>query len=625
MPDRPRRPPSFQAAPVGWALLALLLAGGGASAQTAARTPECADPSLWRVLPDPQLRLEPTQALAASGWGEAPAGTRIGLPPGAYWLRVAIEGRSDRAELFLVEPDPGWHRVELYRDPARPPAAVTGVEFPLARRTVRHTQPLLPLVVPPGQRVELLLRLTSHPDRYMRPATFLVGCEPMMDHFEQELTARHLHGLYGGLMFAIVVYNLFLFFAIRDRIYLRYVLYAGSFGAIWLSQAGIGFELVWPGAPGWNEVSTFAFAVAAIFFGNGFVKAFLELPRLQPRVARVFDTASALALACGAAALLGLWQPAMDTLAVVAFAVCVLFLLAGVRALAAGFAPARIFLFACGALLAGTMAYVLAYFGLLPDVFLTRYGAQIGSALEMVLLAFALGNRIRVLEDEQRRAEASYLSRLEAEVHERTASLASEKARADAARGEAEQANRALLEANRLLEQMSLADDLTGLANRRRLDAALDAEWRRARRQLLPLAVVAVDVDNFKAYNDRYGHAAGDAALRAVGRVLAAGCRRAGDVAARYGGEEFVLLLPATDLAAATELAESVRREVRALAIEHRGGGLSGLLTISAGVAATVPPTDEGARELMAAADTALYAAKEAGRNRVVAVPVPRH
>jgi len=577
------------------------------------------------VLPDPQTRLDPAQALASPDWGDAPAGSRSGLAPGVYWLRVALEGQADRAELLLVEPDPGWHRVELYRDPARPPEGLTGVEIPLAGRTLRHPRPVLPLLVPPGQRVELLLRLTARPDRYMRPATFLHGCEPMMGQFEEELTARHLHGLYGGLMFAIVVYNLFLFVAIRDRIYLRYVLYAGSFGAIWLSQAGIGFELVWPGAPGWNEVSTFAFAVLAIAFGNGFVKAFLELPRLQPRVARLFDATTAVALGCGAAALLGLWQPAMDTLAVTAFAVCVLFLAAGVRALAAGFRPARVFLFACGALMAGTMAYVLAYFGLLPDVFLTRYGAQIGSALEMVLLAFALGSRIRALEDEQRLAEGSYLSRLEAEVHERTASLAAEKARADEARTEAERANLALVEANRLLEQMSLADDLTGLANRRRFDAALDAEWRRARRQETPLAVVALDVDHFKASNDRYGHAAGDAALREVGRVLAGSCRRAGELAARYGGEEFMLLLPATDLGSATELAELVRREVRALAIEHRGGGMSGVLTLSAGVSATVPPTDDGSRALVAAADAALYAAKGAGRNRVVAVPFPGH
>ncbi|HSM49926.1 MAG TPA: diguanylate cyclase, partial [Thermoanaerobaculia bacterium] len=102
-------------------------------------------------------------------------------------------------------------------------------------------------------------------------------------------------------------------------------------------------------------------------------------------------------------------------------------------------------------------------------------------------------------------------------------------------------------------------------------------------------------------------------------------CRRAGDLAARYGGEEFMLLLPATDLGAAADLAEAVRREVKALAIEHLGGGMSGLLTLSAGVSATVPPTDDGSRALVAAADAALYAAKGAGRNRVVAVPFPGH
>ncbi|HVT17556.1 MAG TPA: sensor domain-containing diguanylate cyclase [Thermoanaerobaculia bacterium] len=189
--------------------------------------------------------------------------------------------------------------------------------------------------------------------------------------------------------------------------------------------------------------------------------------------------------------------------------------------------------------------------------------------------------------------------------------------RLGAAAEELADANRRLQEANEALRLLSLRDELTGIANRRRFDDVLDSECRRARRAHEPVAVALIDVDCFKEYNDAYGHQRGDACLRRVAECLRGSLQRAGDLVARYGGEEFAVILPGLDLGAAAQAAEWLRSQIEALGIRHRASAIAPRLTISAGVASAVPDHRSAPERLLAAADRALYQAKSAGRNRV--------
>ncbi len=168
-----------------------------------------------------------------------------------------------------------------------------------------------------------------------------------------------------------------------------------------------------------------------------------------------------------------------------------------------------------------------------------------------------------------------------------------------------------------MLRAQAYLDGLTGIANRRRFDEALAAEWRRCQRDDTPLAVLMVDIDHFKRFNDRYGHQAGDEALCAVAAALRHGMGRPFDLAARYGGEEFVCLLPGSDFAGACTKAAQIRIAVEALGIPHDRSSVSDRVTVSIGVAACAPGPLEEAGTLLAAADEALYEAKHNGRNRV--------
>lgn len=180
-----------------------------------------------------------------------------------------------------------------------------------------------------------------------------------------------------------------------------------------------------------------------------------------------------------------------------------------------------------------------------------------------------------------------------------------------------------LEKANATLHELSIRDGLTGLVNRRSFDQTLEDQITIAQRHGRNLALVLCDIDSFKAYNDHYGHLSGDETLKQVAACLAACCRRGGDLAARYGGEEFALILPDTDLAAASSLAEAARESVLKEKIPHVKSAVSALVSISAGVASFSAEHARTAVELIDLADKALYRAKQGGRNRVETATFP--
>ncbi len=167
-----------------------------------------------------------------------------------------------------------------------------------------------------------------------------------------------------------------------------------------------------------------------------------------------------------------------------------------------------------------------------------------------------------------------------------------------------------LREANDKLTLLSQRDGLTGVHNRRALDERLEVEWNRCRREGSSLAFVLFDIDHFKAYNDHYGHLAGDDCLRQVADVLSRQAHRASDFVARYGGEEFVIMISGAERSAAVSVAEAVRETLYNLNIPHEGSAGHGRVTISAGIAVVVPDADSGTTDLIQKADENLYLAK---------------
>jgi two-component system, cell cycle response regulator len=184
------------------------------------------------------------------------------------------------------------------------------------------------------------------------------------------------------------------------------------------------------------------------------------------------------------------------------------------------------------------------------------------------------------------------------------------------------QAEEALKQANRELLRLANLDGLTQIANRRCFDQALLREWRRLRREKIPLALILCDIDYFKFYNDCYGHLAGDECLRQVARAIARTCKRPADIVARYGGEEFIILLPNTGLEGAMHIAQEVQREIAKLAIPHQCSKACDRLTLSLGIASMIPTGENAPEDIIAIADQALYIAKAQGRNTCRPSPV---
>jgi diguanylate cyclase (GGDEF)-like protein len=525
----------------------------------------------------------------------------FGFGTGAYWFHLRVAN--------VDHPDPDWivaiayallDEADLYvvHGDGRIAEFRSGDRVPFAQRALAHRHITFPVRLPRGASAELYLRVRTDSSVQV-PIELLT-----VTAFLARAPTEHLGlGVYYGIMLGLFFYNLVLFVSVRDRTFLWYVVYVGTFAFGQLCLNGLAFEYLWPEHPDWANDAVIVSIALGMIAMLVFTRSFLDLPRTYPGGDRLFR--AIVALLAGVVLLSPLlgYRAAILIETAHVFVIAAAILLAALKVYRDGFKPARNFLLAWTVLLLGVVVYAALSFGLLPKMFITEYGIQIGSAAEMILLSFALAYRINTLRDENARLQREAREQLEARVAERTRDL--------------DEALQKLQSVNRMLQEFSLRDGLTGAHNRRFFDQALTETWERARRERRPLSLVMVDIDHFKQINDRHGHLVGDDCLRALSQALHAQLRPDADERiVRYGGEEFVLILPDADAADAAQRAEGVRRAAAELRVQSEGVCLG--FTVSAGVA-TFRPDDRAAHtDLLRATDRALYEAKRLGRNRVV-------
>ncbi|TSE23513.1 putative diguanylate cyclase YcdT [Tepidimonas sediminis] len=601
-----------------WLLLLLGTWGGPAHALVAGRTPgavEVAVPVGEPLWLRPYARtLRETQAMASTlgpalltqdlPWEPVTSLEPVfafGFDRSAHWVHVALRHDGpEPARLVLEAAEPLIDDLRLWVVDRASGALVAhaqlGDRVAEAVRPLDYRHPALPFVLLPGHTVDVLVRVHAVDGEHDPLPLRLWNASDFFDH---ALWDNWIYGAYYGALSALLLYNLLVFAGTRERTFGLYTLFLASF-LLWnLTYRGYALQYLWPGAVTWNQIALVSFS-ALIYAGMAaFSWSLLEVPRRAPWL---FRLQAVLALAALAHAVWIVADPTAATFAtldLVGLAMFVVLLLAAARIAWRGERVAWIYLGAHGALFAGAGVYYATKLELITPGPLSLHALNLGSAAEFVLLGFALAYRINRLKAERDHAQAELVrtlqdaaQRLEREVAART---------------------EALRQANHRLEELATRDALTGLLNRHQLHERLVEELARAQRSGQPLAVLMLDLDHFKALNDRGGHPYGDHVLRQVGALLAPPLLRATDRAFRVGGEEFLVLAPGTDAAGLQRLAERIRGAVSQQAWPHPDAA-TGWVSISVG--GTLSQPQDTPESIFERADRALYEAKHQGRNR---------
>ena len=607
---------------LAWRLLLLMLSSL-VLAQPLPPDPACIDivgtPNIEQLarrvdlLEDTSRKLDLTAVLAlpAGRWQRNPYDVLyLGFSNSAWWVRFKLSNDSGQSRRVVLEV--GWPLldfldVHLLSAGAVMESQFTGDQRPFAARPLDSRDFAFPLDVPAGESRQVYLRLALH-DGVFDPIPLRLW-EPTA-YVSASLRSNLLAGAYYGALLALLLYNLLLFISTRDRTFLFYAVYL-SLLALWnLGFLGFGYQYLWPDRSWWNNQVNLSLSWLAHVGAAVFVIHYLGTRRRTPVLHRlILGVTAAMALPVGLQlfdalrwALPSAWV--VNSYVVMSSVLVLLFLSAGIAAVRQGFQSARYFVVAWSCLGIGVLIYALTSFpGLIPSNALTDNSVNIGSALEFLLLALALGSRFNQLKDEKLAAEyravglqTAHAATLERQVHERT---------------------RELREAMDRISILARTDELTTLLNRRAFNEIYEQEWARSRRKGHWIAFCILDIDHFKTYNDHYGHAAGDATLRRLAAVLRRSLRRPTDYAFRLGGEEFGVLLAGGECPEnAIRLIEQIRARIVDMAIAHAGND-AGVVTASFGIACSQGLGVSSPESLYQEADLALYRAKEMGRNRV--------
>ncbi len=422
---------------------------------------------------------------------------------------------------------------------------------------------------------------------------------------------------YQGLIFAMAIFSLFLLNTLRSRVYFYYILtislHHGLFFALF---DGLGYTYLGLESPWWSREALSVLLSVTMALMIQFSRALLNIPHHSPRLDKALVTLMLLALVT---AFFSIFVDYFITIRIanpIASLTATMLWVSGWISFRKGNPAARYFLLAWTFIIIGGLAYSLKSWGFAPSNLFTEYGWQVGSGIEALLLSMAIAARIQV---EVRHREQSQLEVRAAQAH----ALDIQRHSNEALEQRVQQRTEELEIANRKLQTMSITDGLTGLHNRRYFQQNLEAESHRARREKQMLAVIMLDIDHFKQFNDSYGHRVGDACLREVSHTLESQLKRTTDCLARYGGEEFIILLPHADAAGAEQVGQRMRQSVEALHFLVEGQQVP--ITVSVGVSIGFPAAETDAERLVQIADEALYQSKRDGRNRLTLVDLSQN
>lgn len=514
----------------------------------------------------------------------------VNSPGAGEWMLEIEYPTLDQVALFAPDGQGGWQR------------QLAGDLQPYSQRPYPYHNLVFPLQLPAGESV-LYLRVQS-----AGSMTVPARIWPARSFHLHATDNNALHALYFGSLLALGLYNLLLYFSIRDRAYVEYFGFVLGMLVAQASQIGFANQYLWPDWPYFGHLAfPGGFALTGLF-GAMFTRTFLQTARIMPRLDQAILGFIGLLVLC-ALVLPVSYAFGSKLVSLTGLGFSCLALVGGVLSLRRGHGGAGYFLLAWSLLLAGVVIQAMRNFGWLPTNVFTANAVLLGSSLEMLLLSFALADRINSVRRDKDMAQAEALQAKQAMVEALHRSERELESKVEVRTRELEAANARLLRRESELANLARRDPLTGLANRGALDEEMDRALHRADRDGQHVGLLLIDLDRFKPINDTLGHEAGDQVLIEVARRLRESTR-INDLVFRLGGDEFVVLLECEDVEmSAGQVAVKLLKNLRK-PIDYAGHRLE----VGASIGVARCPTDgKNLRDLLHRADIAMYQAKAIG------------
>ncbi len=543
----------------------------------------------------------------------------LGYQNSAVWMRLDVENASPRTDWVLAIENPLMRSLDLFvvQDGVVQEVFQTGDRFEFAARPLAHRNFLFPITIAPGQKRNLYLRAEAP-----YALVFPMQVYTTLNYMQLDNRITWFYGLLCGFVLVMSLYNFFVFTATRDISYFYYAMFSVSLNFFLLSVQGFGYQYLWPENIYLQQKANVLSICTALLFGAMFVGSFLRLRESGPFLHLLMKLLKAIVLVLIVSSFFVSEFYIIQGGIYITMVACCVALFGGIKLWLLGRYEARFFVLAWCVFLAAVFLFSVSSLGYMQYKMETRYAVEAGVAVQLVLLSFALADRINheralrhALEEQTQHYQRQHLLAKERAL-EREIYLKEElERRVDERTVELNETMEKLSTMNRRLELISQLDDVTGLHNQNYFFDVLRREWDRAMREQRCLSLLVIELDDFSQISEQHGPVIQDECLKLVAVLLRETFSRPADVVVRYGDKVFGVLLPETELQGTRQLAQGLCMQIAQAPYDF---GLCRIrLSLSIGVASGVPMTTKGFKDLLETAESALYVAHSNGGSQV--------